>query len=62
MKKQHTVIRNTATQKGISMIAIKRPVGILNLEYRYRFWGLPKGVSIPPRFAAMFCIIKVNAI
>ena len=37
-------------------------LGISNLVYRYRFWGLPKGVNIPPRFAAMFCMIKVKAI
>ena len=31
-------------------------------EYKYRFCGLPNGVSIPPRFAASVCIVKVKAI
>ena len=44
------------------MVATNSPVGILNLVYRYKFCGLPNGVSIPPKLAAIFCIIKVNAI
>ena len=36
--------------------------GILNFVYKYKFCGLPNGVNIPPKFAAIFCIIKVNAI
>ena len=43
------------------MVAVNSPVGILNLVYRYKFCGFPNGVSIPPRFAAIFCMIKVNA-
>ena len=34
----------------------------LKNEYKNKFCGLPKGVNIPPRFAATFCIINVNAI
>lgn len=35
---------------------------MVNFVYKYKFCGLPNGVSIPPRFAAIFCIIKVNVI
>ena len=43
------------------MMRMKSPFGISNFVYRYRFCGLPNGVSMPPRFAAMFCITNVNA-
>ena len=35
-------------------------VGMPYFVYRYKFCGLPNGVSMPPRFAAIFCIINVN--
>ena len=60
--KQHKVISNTAITNGGAIIAINSKVGMLNLVYKYRFCGFPKGVSIPPKLAAIFCIIKVNAI
>ena len=60
--KQHTVISTTASINGGAIIDINSRFGILNAEYKYRFCGLPNGVSIPPRFAAMFCIMNVNAI
>ena len=44
------------------MVAMNASVGMLNLLYKYKFCGLPKGVNMPPKFAAIFCIIKVNAI
>ena len=33
----------------------KVPMDNANAVYRYRFWGLPMGVSMLPRFAAMVC-------
>ena len=59
---QHNVIKAIEIIKGRNIIFINSSVGILNFEYKKRFCGFPKGVSIPPRFAAMFCIIKVKAI
>ena len=59
--KQQRVISATEMANGGSIVSINSPVGILNFVYKYRFCGLPNGVSIPPRLAAMFCIIKVNA-
>ena len=47
---------------GGAIIFINSRSGISNVEYRYRFCGFPNGVSIPPKFAAIFCIINVNAI
>ena len=44
------------------MIRTNSRFGISYFEYRYRFCGLPNGVSIPPKFAAIFCIINVTAI
>ena len=52
----------TEIRNGGNIIMVNSPVAMLNFVYKYKFWGLPKGVSIPPKFAAMFCIIKVNAI
>ena len=48
-------------ENGKAKIAINSPLGMLNFEYKKRFCGFPNGVSIPPKFAAMFCIINVNA-
>ena len=59
--RQHMVIITTARINGGAMISINSRFGMANLVYRYKFWGLPKGVSIPPRLAAIFCMIKVNA-
>ena len=42
------------------MMPMNSPVGIKYRLYKYRFWGLPKGVSMPPRLAAMFC--KINTV
>ena len=49
-------------KNGKNIIFTNSAFGILNTEYKYKFCGFPKGVSIPPRFAAIFCIINVNAI
>ena len=61
-RKQQRVINATEIKNGGSIIKVNSPVGIANFVYKYKFCGLPNGVSIPPRFAAMFCIMKVNAI
>ena len=47
-----------ANTKGGNIIEQNSMVGILKYEYRYKFWGLPNGVTIPPRFAEMFCNIN----
>ena len=44
------------------MVETNAPVGIVNLVYKYKFCGFPNGVSMPPKFAAIFCMINVNAI
>ena len=44
-----------------AMILMNSRFGISNFVYKYRFCGFPNGVSIPPRFAAMFCMIKTYA-
>ena len=43
------------------MMLMNSPSGMLNFEYRYRFCGLPNGVSIPPRFAAIVWSINTYA-
>ena len=58
---QHKVISATEIAKGGSMIATNSPLGMLNFVYKNRFCGFPNGVSMPPKFAAIFCMIKVNA-
>ena len=50
------------TIKGGNIIPINSSVGILKNEYKYKFCGLPNGVNIPPKLAAIFCIINVKAI
>ena len=59
--RQQAVIKITDATKGSSIIFMNSPVGMAYLLYRYKFWGFPKGVSMPPKFAAIFCIINVNA-
>ena len=60
--KQQSVINAIDIINGGNIIPINSIVGILNLVNRYRFCGFPKGVNIPPRFAAMFCIMNVKHI
>ena len=62
INRQQTVIIIIEITKGGNIILKNSVFEMLNFVYKYKFCGLPKGVSIPPRFAAMFCIIKVNAI
>ena len=59
---QQIVIRIIEMINGGNIICINSNVGILNLVYKYKFCGLPNGVNIPPKFAAIFCIINVKAI
>ena len=59
---QQSTMASTENANGGSIISINSPVGILNFPYRYKFCGLPNGVSMPPRFAAIFCMINVNGI
>ena len=58
--RQHTVMSSIDTRNGGSMMRRNSAVGMPNFVYRYRFCGLPNGISMPPRFAAIFCIINVN--
>ena len=43
-----------------SIIFRKAPVLMPLPEKRYRFWGLPKGVSRLPRTAAMFSMVRMG--
>ena len=56
------MISVTDSRNGGAMIRRNSALPMPNLVYRYRFCGLPNGVSIPPRLAAMFCMMKVNDI
>ena len=55
-------VQFSASKKGGSIIRQNSPVGMLKNEYKYKFCGLPKGVSIPPKFAEIFCKINRYAI
>ena len=59
---QQIVIAATESKNGGAIIFINSKSSIWYFVYRYRFCGFPNGVSIPPKLAAIFCIINVNAI
>ena len=61
MARQQRAIIAPDTRNGGSIMAKNSGSRTSYFAYRYRFCGLPNGVSIPPRLAEKFCMIKRNA-
>ena len=60
VNKQEATIRTSESNAYGSIVETKSPIVILNFENKYKFCGLPIGVSILPKFAATVSTVTIH--